>query len=138
MEKEFEIQIPKSTIKPMNGRIFCIDKLVDVKTKGGLILPTSIKGWQGQDQVDIEYRRYFVVEVSEDITIAQLHVEEEKNGKKVKRKLMPGDEVSPFFPPDMVNFKFAEVIDWNNAKKYIMFHYTEIASTSRKIPQKIE
>lgn len=128
-------EIPSSTFKPQNGRIFCIARTSGyVQTESGLSI---VKG--GMVEVDgqkgvLEYKRYFVAEVSDDITIDQLNVIENKK----KRKIRIGDEVIPFYPPKLTGFDFPTIFDWNKAVEFVMFHFTEIAGTSKLVPQEVK
>lgn len=142
-QKTKVITIPNLMIRPMQGRIFCIEVEPDpiqLSRIANLILPTTIKQRKdfptGPENIEVKLKRYFVVDVADDVSIKLLSVTPMIGGKEgKKRKLQKGDEVIPFIPQGIVGFEFPVVMDWNTNQKVLSFHYTEIAATSCSVPK---
>ena len=132
MSKEIEIvvEIPKTDLQPLNGRIIVVTAdAEDVKTKGGIHIPTNFTEQKGEDVKHWEFKRYFVVAVAYDVNLLI------DDGKEV-RKLKRGDEVQPFFHKDALNVDYPQVVDWDNGgTKYITLHESEVAVVNGKIPE---
>ena len=123
------ITLPKNQVRPVYQRIFCI--AVDpgeMKTEGGVIIPTSFNQPEAKSNQKVKLMRYFVVDVADDCTI---RFKKNRNDRTVpsslpQDKIERGDEVFPFIPPDAVDFVFPEVFDFYNNERYIVFHETEL------------
>jgi hypothetical protein len=120
---ELVVELPRNTIKPVNGRIFLYEVSADeVKTKAGILLPTSHIVQKQDRQMSREIRRYYVLDTAVDCQVTFI-----PHGEIEPRKLRRGDEVFPFFPEEMENWSLPKVIDWNNnAMRYCVVHETEI------------
>jgi len=133
MSKEVEVvvEIPKTDLQPQNGRILVIGvSAEDVKTHAGIIIPTNFTEMKGDDKLEWEFRRYFVIAVAKDV---QLTV---KVGDKAPRQIKRGDEIQPFFHSDALKVEYPQVIDWDNGgEKLTMLHESEIAVVNGKVPE---
>ena len=116
------IKLPKNQVRPVNQRIFCI--AVDpgeMKTEGGIILPTEYSLTEAKGGQKRRLLRYFVVDVADDCNIRY-----EKIANVAPSKIERGDEIFPFIPVEAVDFKFPTVHDFYNHKDYIVLHETEL------------
>lgn len=111
------IELPKNQVKPVNQRIFCFEQDPgEMKTQGGIIVPSShnlpdAKGGKARYR-----KRYFVIDVADDCTI-----------KVNDRKISRGDEVYPFIPQEAEEWSFPTVFDFYVNAAYLVFHETELA-----------
>lgn len=111
------VTIPKNTFKPVNQRIYCIGQLAtEMKTAGGIIVPSRFSMPDARQGVEKELYRYFVVDVAEDVDISF-------NGKKLER----GDEICTYMPEDAIAYSPATIYDFGSGTKFIVFHQSEIA-----------
>ncbi len=118
------VELPRPTIQPVNRRIFCLSVRADeVKTKAGIIIPSSVsKTIEGQTERFV-FNRYFVIAVAEDWDVTF----RDGNTKEV-RKPQRGDEVIIFYHEDALRYSPALVVDFDNGgQKYAVFHQEEIA-----------
>lgn len=114
---EMVIELPKNQVKPVNGRIFCVETDPgEMKTKSGLILPTDYQAPQARGGRQRRLRRFWVVDVADDVSL-----------KVAGRKLQRGDEVYPFIPNEAEAWSFPIVFDYYLNTSYIVLHETELA-----------
>lgn len=112
------IELPKNQIKPMNRRIFAIAQDPgEMKTAGGVIVPTDFSMPESKRGVERKLRRYYVVDVADDVDL-------QVNGRKLSR----GDEIFPFIPQEAEEWTFPEVFDFYISKKYLVFEQLEICA----------
>ena len=125
IESDTVIDLPVNLIRPMNGRIFCKElRAFEKKTRGGIIMATSFEQYRGEDKIKRDYKRYFVIDVSNDLTGTFQPLDPTQPPRKLRR----GDEVFPFFPEQMTDWTPVYVIDWNNGgMKYCVFQEMELA-----------
>lgn len=125
------VELPRPTIQPVNRRIYCLAVRTDeVKTKGGIYIPTEFNKNQGEQQQYWEFKRYFVVAVAEDWDIT--FKDETTNEIRKPRR---GDEVVIFYHEDALRYSPAMVVDFGNSgEKYCVFHQEEIAGMASKPP----
>ena len=117
------IDLPKATLQPTNGRIYCVGvSQEDVKTKAGIIIPVEFTKIKGEERQEWNFKRYFVCAVAHDITLKVQDTE-----KNELRTVQRGDEVSIFYHEDALRYSPAEVMDFGAKTKFIAFHETEIA-----------
>ena len=117
------ILLPKNTVKPVNGRIFCKMTAPEERvTKSGLILADGpLEGEQdsnaylNKDKVQKDRKRFWVIDFADDIPF----------------KLERGDEVYPFWIDESLGYNPQMIRDFgNNGMDYFVFHFTEIAGVS--------
>ncbi len=116
------IALPQNQVRPVNQRIFCI--MVDpgeMKTEGGLIIPTKYNKPEARNDQSVELIRFFVIDVADDCTILF-----KKTANSSPCKIERGDEVFPFIP-DVVKWSFPTVHDFYNHITYTVLHETELA-----------
>ena len=117
---------PETTIRPLNGRVFC-DKILRVskQTEAGIQLPVSffVNDDQGNPKIEIRQNRFIVVAVAHDTTLKVIG----ENGDL--RKLRPGDEIVPQDNPDAVGWTLPIVRDYEDETVNIFYvlHETEIS-----------
>jgi len=110
---------------PINGRIYVTSIIgTDLKTAGGLILPTLYAAKKNEELEG--QRRYFIVAWD------ALGIPED-----IKLFLSVGKEVNPFIPQDAEGYKLPEIIDWETGNIFEVFHYTELAGISRNEPKEV-
>ncbi len=115
------VTLPHNQVRPVNGRIFCKEvNPEEMKTDGGIILPSQYDKPEAKGGQQIQLKRYFVIDVADDCTI-RFKKRENTTPCKIKR----GDEVFPFIP-DVVDFKFPTLFDFYINKEYMVFHETEL------------
>lgn len=120
------INLPNNQVKPVNGRIFAIAQDPgEMKTEGGLILPTAYSMPEERKGLKRERLRYFVVDVAEDCNI-KVPTKGPQN-EDWKRNLERGDEIFPFMPQDADGWTPPIVHDFYNNQDYIVFHESELA-----------
>lgn len=111
------IELPKNDVKPVNQRIYCIaTDPGEMKTGGGIILPSTHNSPEAKGGRKRELRRYWVVDVADDCNI-------KFNGRKISR----GDEVYPFIPQEAEEWTFPMIFDFYTNKEYTVIHETELA-----------
>lgn len=119
------INLPKNQVKPVNGRIFAIAQDPgEMKTEGGILLPTAYSLPEARKGKKREILRYFVVDVADNCNI---NVPAENLQFAKFRKLERGDEIFPFIPQEAEEWSFPIVHDFYNNNDYIVFHETELA-----------
>ena len=125
------VDLPRPTIQPVNRRVFCTAvKTDEVKTKGGIFIPTEFNKIKGDQEEHWEFRRYFVVAIAEDWNVS---FRDETTGKV--RFPKRGDEVIIFYHEDALKYSPAMVVDFGNGgEKYCVFHQEEIAGMASKPP----
>ncbi len=122
------IELPKNQVKPVNQRIFCFEQDPgEMKTQGGIIVPSShnlpdAKGGKARYR-----KRYFVIDVADDCTVMVPVDPNNGNNPENKRKLARGDEVYPFIPQEAEEWSFPTVFDFYVNAAYLVFHETELA-----------
>lgn len=125
IETDTRIDIPINLIRPMTGRIFCKEMpAFEKKTKAGIILAKSYEQYRGEEKIIRDYKRYFVIDVANDLTRTFKPMKKEEPERKLRR----GDEVYIAVPEESSRpYSPVYVIDWNNgAMKYIVFEEMEI------------
>lgn len=117
------IELPKPSLTPTHGRIYAKGfKMDDVKTKGGIFLATSFTKMAGENSnKQWEFQRYFVLAVAPDVTIG---VFDKNLGKN--RIVRRGDELAIPYHEDALKYEPAQIMDFDAAEKFIVFHETEI------------
>ena len=116
------VKLPKNQVRPVNQRIFCIAiNPGEMKTEGGIILPTEYTSAEAKGSQKRSLFRYFVVDVADDCSIRY-----GKMANIAPSKIERGDEVFPFIPVEAVDFKFPTVHDFYNHEDYIVLHETEL------------
>jgi hypothetical protein len=125
IESEMSITLPINLIRPMGSRMFCKEiTATEKRTKGGIILATKFEQTRGEDVVKRDYKRYFVIDVANDLTRTFKPLDPTEPERKPRR----GDEVFIFVPEEAKRYSPVEVIDWNNGgMRYIVFEEMEIA-----------
>ena len=116
------IKLPRNQVRPVNQRIFCFE--VDpgeIKTEGGLYLPTSYNKPEAKGGQTRKLMRYFVIDVADDCTI---RFSKDRNSEA--RKIERGDEVYPFIPDTAVEHDVIVLHDFYNQQDYVVFHETEL------------
>jgi len=109
------VEIPNNVVKPLNGRIFAIEQDPgEMKTEGGVIIPTTYQAPEAKGAVTRNLRRYYAVDVADDVTLP----------------VCRGDEIFPFIPQEAENWSFPVIIDWAINKAYLVFHESELAGYS--------
>jgi len=125
IESDTVIDLPVNLVRPMGSRIFC--KAVpafEKKTRAGIIMATSYEQQRGEDRIIRDYKRYFVIDVADDLTRTFKPLDPNQPNRKLQR----GDEVFIFVPEDAKRYSPVEVIDWSNgAMRYVVFEEMEIA-----------
>jgi len=117
------LEIPKNQVKPVNQRIFCISQDPgEQKTEHGIIIPNQHNKPESKGGRKRERRRYWVVDVADDVTLEVPLFP----GSKERRPLERGDEVYPFIPEEAEAWDFVMVYDFYTNKEYIVFHQTEL------------
>ena len=112
------IELPRNQIKPVNRLIFAIEQDPgEMKTSGGVIVPTDFSMPEAKRGVERKLRRYYVVDVADDVDL-------QVNGRKLSR----GDEILPFIPQDAEDWTFVEVYDFYIRRKYFVFEQLEICA----------
>jgi len=116
------IKLPHNQVRPVNGRIFVITvDPTEMKTEGGIILPSSYQKETAKGSQKRTLLRYFVIDVADDCTI-RFTKTENSSPSKIER----GDEVFPFIPVEAVDFEFPELHDFYNNENYTVIHETEL------------
>lgn len=125
------VELPRPTIQPVNRRMYCVAvKTDEVKTKAGIIVPTDFTKTKMQETQHWEFKRYFIVAVSEDF---DLTFKDHSTGEV--RKPRRGDEVVIFYHEDALRYSPALVVDFGNGgEKYCVFHQEEIAGMANTPP----
>jgi len=125
IESDTVIDLPVNLVRPMGGRVFCKEMTATEKrTRGGIILATKYEQIRGEDVVKRDYKRYFVIDVANDLTRTFKPLDPNEPDRKLRR----GDEVFIFVPEDAKRYSPVEVIDWNNGgMRYTVFEEMEIA-----------
>lgn len=122
--KQSELEIPVNKLKPVNGRIFCVEVVPELKTTSGLVLPQSYQRSDAKGSRKIERRRYFVVDVANNIKNMEEVKFTDNNGKK--RSPQRFDEVTPLYVEDVEEYHWPKAYDYATGKEYTVFHYTEL------------
>lgn len=125
IESVIVIDLPKNLIRPMGSRVFCKEiTATEKKTRGGILLATKFEQIRGEDVIKRDYKRYFVIDVANDLT----RTFKPLDPAEPERKLRRGDEVFIFVPEEAKRYSPVEVIDWNNGgMRYTVFEEMEIA-----------
>ena len=125
IESEMVIDLPVNLVRPMGSRVFCKEVTAsEKKTKGGILLATKFEQMRGEDMIRRDYKRYFVIDVANDLT----RTFKPANPNEPARQLRRGDEVFIFVPEEAKRYSPVEVIDWNNGGlRYTVFEEMEIA-----------
>lgn len=125
IESEMSIILPVNLVRPMSGRIFCKEiTATEKRTRGGIIMATKFEQIRGEDVIKRDYKRYYVIDVANDLT----RTFKPLDPKEPERKLRRGDEVFIFVPEEAKRYSPVEVIDWyNGGMRYTVFEEMEIA-----------
>lgn len=131
--KMSKVKLPKTTITPARGRIFCKAYPIDEekaqkKTQSGIIL---LPGTQVNEKTGEKLKHYVYLVVKVGPLDGNCKVENgepsEEGNKQPYRDIRRGDQVYWFMPIDAQAFSWAIVIDWETGEEMIMFHESEMA-----------
>lgn len=120
-----KVELPKTTITPARGRIYCKAYPIDEKkaqkeTKSGIIL---LPGTQVNEKTGEKLKHYVYLVVKVGPLDGNVQVLEDDKYRDIRR----GDQVYWFMPIDAQAFSWAIVIDWETGEELIMFHESEMA-----------
>ena len=123
-EKAKKFKIPVNTIQPVNRRIFVIEKPADeiIRPESKIIELRQVTVQRGDDTVNINVERYFVVDVANDCPLTV------KDGEGKERKLQRGDEVYIFYPETALRYEKVLVFDHDAEKVFVSFDPSELAA----------
>ena len=140
---KMKVELPKTTITPARGRIYCKAYPIDEKkaqkeTKSGIIL---LPGTQVNEKTGEKLKHYVYLVVKVGPLDGNVKVEEAGDPEAAhNQKLSPGETIQPvyrdirrgdqvywFMPIDAQAFSWAIVIDWETGEELIMFHESEMA-----------
>lgn len=123
------IQLPRNTVKPVNGRLFCRATNPEERiTESGIILPEKPldedpNAYMNKDRTQKDRKRFWVIDIADDIPF------------KIER----GDEVYPFWIDEALGYNSQMIRDFGNqSMDYFVFHYTELAGISMLKHEKIK
>lgn len=116
-----EIRIPKSTIEPINRRIFVLTEEVPTfKTRSGVSIAGVVFSDRGQR---MERIRYYVIAVAEDTNFI---LEESVGPVRQPITIERGDMVWGLTMPDAVMLKLPQVVDWESEASWPVYEVLEI------------
>ena len=120
-----EYILPKTKIKPLNGRIYCdIIRRVSKVTKAGIYLPVSyyLDDSHGNPTIKVLQNRYFVVAIAHDFNLKVPG----KDG--TLRDLGIGDEIIPQENPDAIGWTLPIVRDYDQETVHMFYvlHESEV------------
>lgn len=119
-KKLIEIYVPKSTITPINRRIFVkAERIADYQTKSKIFLPGRVKDDKGKI---IDRTRYYVIAVADDVNFILAENTKTLEAIQIER----GDQVWCMDMPDSIEFKLPQVLDWEADTEIPVFDVLEI------------
>ena len=111
-----KLKIPKTELKAVNQRLYCLPLEVQFEEKSGIWLPDSATVTDKKGEVTL-VPKFFVVTTAPDLEVMI----------GIKGHLVPGTQVFPFVPP-AERFQFPMIFDPTTKTSYIQFEWMEIGA----------